>query len=498
VVRTVRTAGRTVLFSAAAVVAAFTALVLAPLQFLQSIGYSGIAAAAMAGMSSLIVLPAVLATLGGNVNRATVWKRSTRPANGRGFWHWSAVVVMRRPLLFAGGVIAVLVLVASPVLHFKPGLVDDRELPARTESRVTGDILRADFDTRAAAPIFVVLPGVQGDQQAGPIGIFAARVAALPDVARVVTATGSYTRSDHTAVSAEVAGEYRSAGSTYVEVVADAEPVSSKSEELIDRIRALPTPFDRVLVTGEAANAYDVKEAIVGAVPAGIAVIALATFLVLFIQFGSLLVPIKAIVLNVLSLGALFGTLVWVFQDGHLSGLLDFTAVGSTYINIPILIFCLAFGLSMDYEVFLLSRIKEEYDRTGDNEQSVALGLERSGRIVTAAAVLIALVFLTTGILGTARLMKMYGLGVAFVVLLDAFVIRGTLVPALMKLAGSANWWAPRPLRWLHDRIGISEHVELEPGGSVADATAELDLARSSPTLDPPEPTPTTPSRGFR
>jgi len=178
-------------------------------------------------------------------------------------------------------------------------------------------------------------------------------------------------------------------------------------------------------------------------------------------MFGSVVVPIKALIINVLSLSATFGAMVWVFQDGHLAGLLDFTPTGTLSASIPILVFCMAFGLSMDYEVFLLSRIKEEHDRTGDNTASVALGLERTGRIVTAASVLISVVFIAFATSGV-MFIKLFGIGLAIAVLMDAFVIRATLVPAFMRLAGEANWWAPRPLRRLHERFGLAEHVPTE------------------------------------
>ncbi|MCC7076538.1 MAG: MMPL family transporter, partial [Acidimicrobiia bacterium] len=203
----------------------------------------------------------------------------------------------------------------------------------------------------------------------------------------------------------------------------------------------------------------------------------------LFLLSGSLLVPIKALVLNALSLTATFGAMVWIFQDGNLSGVLDFTATGWIDLTTPILMFCIAFGLSMDYEVVLLSRIKEEYDRTGDNEKAVALGLERTGRIVTAAAVLLAVVFIGFG-MSHVTFVKLFGLGLALAVLVDAFLVRATLVPAFMRLAGKANWWAPRPLRRLHARIGLSES---SGGGSTPETPArdagprdvDLDLAES-------------------
>jgi RND superfamily putative drug exporter len=209
------------------------------------------------------------------------------------------------------------------------------------------------------------------------------------------------------------------------------------------------------------AQLVDTKAALFSRLPLAAGIIALVTFLVLFIQFGSVVIPVKAVVLNLLSLSATFGAMVWVFQEGHLSGVLDFTAIGSIDATTPILMFCVAFGLSMDYEVFLLSRIKEEYDRTGDNQLSVARGLERTGRIVTAAALLIAVVFIAFAT-SNVTFIKLFGVGLTLAVLMDAFLIRGTLVPAFMRLAGEWNWWAPAPLRRLHQRIGISEHIDLD------------------------------------
>jgi RND superfamily putative drug exporter len=286
----------------------------------------------------------------------------------------------------------------------------------------------------------------------------------------VDSAVGSYSRLGRAVIPADEAAQYAKGHSTYLKVIADVEPISPASEPIIRAIRAMPAP-SKALVTGYAVNAYDVKTAIVRTFPRALVFIMLATFIALFLQFGSLLVPLKAIVLNVLSLSALFGAMVWVFQEGHLNGLLNVTATGWLYVNLPILIFCVAFGLSMDYEVFLLSRIKEEYDRGSTNEQAIALGLERSGRIVSSAALLIAVVFLTSGIAGSIQFSKAFGLGLSLVVLGDAFLIRGTLVPALMKLAGPANWWLPGPLQWIHQRFGITERHNI-PGAPAADAKA--------------------------
>ena len=215
-------------------------------------------------------------------------------------------------------------------------------------------------------------------------------------------------------------------------------------------------------MAGPAADLVDTKDSLFAALPWALGIIATVTFVVLFLMFGSLLVPAKAVALNMLSLSAAFGSMVWIFQEGHLSSILNFTPTGALDLTMPILMFCIAFGLSMDYEVFLLSRIKEEHDGGATNEAAVAAGLERTGRIVTAAALLIAVVFIAFAT-SSVTLIKMFGLGMTIAVLVDAFVVRATLVPAFMRLAGSANWWAPRWMRSLHDRFGISERVVPDP-----------------------------------
>ena len=243
-------------------------------------------------------------------------------------------------------------------------------------------------------------------------------------------------------------------------VVPDHEPNSPPGEAFVRQIRAVDAPFD-VAVTGSSAQLVDTKAALFDRLPLALAIIAGITFVLLFLLFGSVVIPLKALVLNVLSLSATFGAMVWIFQEGHLAGPLDFTATGTLDATTPILMFCVAFGLSMDYEVFLLSRIKEEHDAGADDRRAVALGLERTGRIVTAAALLISVVFLAFGT-SEVSFIKLFGIGLTLAVLMDAFLIRGTLVPAFMRLAGRANWWAPGPLRRLHERFGIGEHVDLD------------------------------------
>ena len=247
------------------------------------------------------------------------------------------------------------------------------------------------------------------------------------------------------------------------------EPASAEGEALVEDVRALDPGVD-VLVGGGSAQQLDVKAAIFGLVPWAAAWIGIATFVLLFLMFGSLLVPLKALVLNLLSLSATFGAMVWVFQEGNGAGLLDFTATGLTDTTTPILMFCIAFGLSMDYEVFLLSRIKEEHDKGATNEESVALGLERTGRIVTAAALLLAVTFVAFASSGV-TFIKLFGLGLALAVLMDATIVRATLVPALMKLAGDANWWAPAPLRRFQERFGLHE----APPDDTSDEVIDLD-----------------------
>ena len=255
-----------------------------------------------------------------------------------------------------------------------------------------------------------------------------------------------------------------SGDATWFNVVPAVEPISVEAETMIADVRSLDAPFAEVAVGGASAGFVDSRQAIFSRVPLAALLIVLATFALLFMMFGSVLVPFKAIVLNILSLTATFGMMVWVFQDGNGSGLLGFTATGLTDISMPILMFCVAFGLSMDYEVFLLSRMKEEYDRTGDNDLAVATGLEKTGRLVTSAALLLSITFFAFAT-SDVTFIKLFGLGLAIAVLVDAFIVRSLLVPSLMKLAGDWNWWAPAPMRRFHDRFGISESdVPVEAG----------------------------------
>ncbi|HEX7166572.1 MAG TPA: MMPL family transporter [Acidimicrobiales bacterium] len=498
VVRTVETAGRTVVFSALTVAASLAALLVFPLAFLRSFAYAGTAVVAVAAIASVVVLPAILASLGHRIDALSFRRRRNRTPEAQaaraarteadGFWHRQALRVMRKPLAYAVSVTLLLVVLGLPFFHIRFGLPDDRVLPADLSSRQVQDTIRGDFSSQEAGAAEVVAMGI-GDPstRTGDIAAFATRLSSLDGVARVDAATGHYIGGQQVLPGGPQTARFATndrGGATYFHVVPSVEPVSSEGERLVSAIRDLDGPF-AVQVSGTSARLVDAKASIFGRIPLAAAIIGLITFAVLFLMFGSLLVPLKAVALNLLSLSATFGAMVWIFQDGHLAGALDFTPTGAIDTTTPILMFCIAFGLSMDYEVFLLSRIKEEHDRTGDNEHSVAVGLERTGRIVTAAAALLSVVFIAMGTSGVSFI-KLFGIGLTMAVLMDATLIRATLVPAFMRLAGEANWWAPAPLRRFYERFGFSESAQDDDGdlgralaggyGLAVPPTVDLDL----------------------
>jgi putative drug exporter of the RND superfamily len=385
---------------------------------------------------------------------------------------------MRRPLPVAAVVVAFLLLLGTPFLGVRFGLPDDRVLPAGAASRQVADALRSGFAADETGALSVVATGVGDPAGRLPdIDNYAAALSRLDDVRRVDALSGSYVDGRRLQEpSPEGSGEpqggapvgrasarFAAADGTWLAVVPSVGSYSPRGEDLVARVRALPAPFG-VQVAGPAAQLVDTKASLAANLPAAAAIIATVTFLLLFLMTGSVVVPVKALVLNLLSLTAVYGAMVFVFQDGHLADVLGFTATGTIDTSMPVLMFCIAFGLSMDYEVFLLSRIKEEHDRSGDTVAAVAVGLERSGRIVTAAAVLLAIVFAAFAT-SEVSFLQLFGVGTALAVVVDATLIRALLVPAFMRLAGQANWWAPAPLRRLHRRVGLRETV-LEPSGS--------------------------------
>jgi RND superfamily putative drug exporter len=461
VVNTVRTAGRTIIFSGITVGVSLAALLVFPLYFFKSFGYAGMGVVLTAVIGAVIFLPAVLSLLGPRVDKWALWTRHPKEV-GEGFWHRMAIFVMRRPVPIAISVVVFLLLLGAPFLHVDLGLPDERVLPPGAETRQVHDALRENFSSEEVNSIRAVATDIGNPfQRRADITAYTASLSKIDGVDHVESFAGEYKSGVRTRRPTPFAARFVTADDTWFQVIPSVHPFSTEAEGLVSDIRESHSPFEQVLVGGSSAQLVDAKDSLFGALPWAIAIICVATFVLLFMMFGSLLVPVKALVLNFLSLTATFGAMVWVFQDGHLSGLLNFTPSPSLDISSPILMFCIAFGLSMDYEVFLLSRIKEEYDLSGDNEHSVALGLERTGRIVTAAALLIAVVFVAIGT-SQVRFIKLFGLGMTLAVLMDAFVIRGTLVPAFMRLAGKANWWLPTWLKPLHAKISVSEHVELE------------------------------------
>src|SRR4051794_8494327 len=435
VVASARTAGRTVAFSAMTVALSLAALLVFPLFFLRSFGYAGIAVVAIAALGALLVLPALLAVLGPRIDKWQIFAR--KPADStHGFWHATALAVMRRPVVAGLAIIGVLVVLGLPFLDIRFSLPDDRVLPATAAAQQTQQALRDDFSGRAGEPVIVVAPS--GRVTPAAQATYAAALSRLPGVDTVQPITNS-----------------GSEGFAMV-VVPRVEAMSSAAKHLVHEIRGTPAPAP-VLVGGRSAELVDTEQSLAGKLPLAGLIIAAAMFGVLFMFTGSVVVPVKALILNLLSLTATFGAMVWIFQQGHLGWLVGHPiTTGALDTTMPILMFCVAFGLSMDYEVFLLSRIKETYDAGADNTTAVAVGLERTGRLITAAAALIAVVWIAF-ISSSVTFIKMLGLGMALAVIVDATLVRGVLVPAFMRLAGDWNWWAPRPLRRLHDRFGVHE-----------------------------------------
>jgi len=449
---TMRTAGRTVLFSGLTVALALSSMLLFNLGFLRSMGYGGVAAVLVAMLGSLTVLPALLAVLGPKVNSLKVrlpgfLRRTSDPDREHGAWYGIASSVMRRPVLYVVVISAFLLAMGIPFRSVEWGSPDHRALPVTNEARQAGEALNDQFPASGTRPIDVVVAFDRPVAQAqSELTHYVSELAAVPGVTGA-TVSGS-------------AGDQARVSLTYA-----VDPVSPAGRDLVAAVRAVPEPAGSTALVGgfTAANA-DTLSAIGSTLPWVVLWILGGMLILLFFAFGSVILPFKAVVMNMLSLSASFGAVVWIFQQGHLSGPLGFTAVGTIEATQPVLMFAIAFGLAMDYEVFLLSRIREEWDRTHDNTHSVAMGLERTGKIITSAAALLIVVigsFATSGV----TFIKMIGLGVGLAVLIDATIVRALLVPATMRLLGRWNWWAPRPLIRVYERFGLKEAVDPAPVG---------------------------------
>jgi uncharacterized membrane protein YdfJ with MMPL/SSD domain len=465
-IRAMATAGRTVLFSATTVALSMAVMLLFPMYFLRSFAYAGVATVAFAGLAAIMVTPAAIAALGPRLDSLDVRRLARRvlhrpdPSPRRPeqlFWYRSTKLVMRRAMPVGLAALAVLLLLGFPFLHVKWGYSDDRLLPRSASAHQVGDRLRNGFANDSAPAIQVVIPDAR-DLEPAALDGYAADLSRVPDVSAVAAPAGTFIEGHE--VGPPVAATGIAGGSAFLTVVSSAPLNSSASDTQLDRLHKMPGPGGRpVQLTGLAQADRDSVEAITSRLPLAIGLIAVVTFVLLFLLTGSVVLPLKALILNVLSLTATFGALVWIFQEGHLDAL-GTTSTGTLIANTAVLMFCIAFGLSMDYEVFLVSRIREYWlasARSSDaNDVSVALGVARTGRVITAAALVMSITFAALAA-SQVSFMRMFGLGLTLAVLMDATVIRTVLLPAFMHVLGRANWWIPKPLAWLHNRIGISE-----------------------------------------
>ena len=465
-VRTMTTAGRTVLFSAVTVALSLSALMVFPMYFLKSFAYSGVATVAFAAAAAVLVTPAAIVVLGPRLNALDI-RRWLRRVTGRPepvakpveqlFWYRSTKTVMRRSIPIGAAIIAALVFLGLPFLRIEFGSPDDRVLPKSASAHQVGDQLRNDFPSNLNNGLIMVIPDA-GDAAGAELDRYAATLSRVPDVTLVSAPGGTFVNGDWAGPPS--APTALADGTAFLSVRSTAALYSAASKTQLDRLHAVPEPGGReVLIAGGAQMNRDIVSAVTTRMPLVLVLIGVITFVLLFLLTGSLVLPLKAIVLNVLSLSAAFGALVWVFQEGHL-GALGTTPTGTMEANIPVLMFCVAFGLSMDYEVFLLSRIREFWlksDRTrAAADESVALGLARTGRVVTAAAMIMAIAFAAL-IAAQVSFMRIFGLGLTLAVLVDATLVRMALLPSFMQVMGRWNWWAPRPLVRLHERIGLTE-----------------------------------------
>jgi len=453
VARTTATAGRTVLFSATTVAVALTSLMIFPQYFLKSFAYAGIVVAVIAAASTVLVIPALLSVLGRRVNAG----RLPWAASGRGdaspMWRRVAQGATRRPVLAAVPVLAILLTAASPLLGVTFGTPDQTVLRTGVSSRQVSDAIDAGFSGNAATTIEIVTTGPVPSSAAN--AAYAQRISRLPGVVRVDSSVGTFADGQAAQADPGDAQLGRPAAQSYSAVIT-AQPASGAAQQLVRDIRALPGPGGvETLVGGRTAALIDAKGSIGSRLPWALLIIVAATFVLLFLFTGSVIQPVRALVVNGLSLSAAVGVMTWIFQDGHLISWLDATPRPMDT-SMTVLLLVITFGLSMDYEVFLTSRVKELHDQGADTNTAVAEGLARTGRIVSTAAGLLAVTFFAFGP-STVSFLQMLGLGAGLAVLLDATLVRGVLVPAVTGLLGERIWYSPARLRRVHRRFGITE-----------------------------------------
>jgi trehalose monomycolate/heme transporter len=481
--RTMATAGRTIMFSGLTISTSLLGLLIFPVMFLRSIGLGAIAATLVAMLAALTILPALLAVLGNRVNALSIqrlfWRKSSYQSQGtsletRGVWYRISEMVMQHPVVVGLSVLAILVTIGLPFLRVSFATPDVKVLSTQQEARIVSDRLSQDFAQQGNSQLVIALrtPGdALSPTNLASLDTYVHTIKDIPGVVSVdslVTVTPSLTLADYQQLYTRpglnpqltaIATQLANGDTTKITITMQPADHTTAAENIVRQVRAIHAPEGFVsLVDGVTAYQLDLLASLRATLPYALLVIIVAVSVLLFLMTGSVLMPIKAIVLNILSLSATFGALVWIFQDGHLQNLLGFQSTGSIDATQPILIFAIAFGLSMDYEVFLLSRIKERFDETGDNRAAVSSGMQRTGWLITSAAMLMAVVF---SAFGTSKIIfiQEIGIGLAIAVIIDATLVRMLLVPATMRLLGKWNWWAPAPLRAIWLRVGLSENA---------------------------------------
>src|SRR5271166_3221128 len=453
-VRTVTSAGRSVLFSAMTVSLSMSALMVFPMPFLKSFAYAAIAVVGLAVAAAIVVTPAAIALLGPRLDSGR-FKRTPRPVEQTFFYRFAHFVMRRAvPLLLA--IVALLVALGMPLFGMRWGIPDDRVLPTSSTARQVGDQLRTQFNADVATSLTVVIPDLRGVTPKA-LDSYASQLSMVPDVSSVSAPGGTFAAG--ALVGPPSAATAITDSGAFLTVASSAPLFSQASNTQLDRLHAIAGPNGRqVWMSGVAQVNRDTADAITSRLPLVLTVIALITFVVMFLLTRSVVLPLKTLLLSGLSLTSAFGALVWIFQDGHLGGL-GTTATGTLVLTMPVVLFCIAFGLSMDYEVFLVSRIHEHWlasNRTAaDNDDSVALGLARTGRVITAAALIMSISFAAL-IAAQVSFMRMFGVGLTLAVLADATLVRMLLVPAFMHVMGRLNWWAPKWVALLGERVRAS------------------------------------------
>ncbi|MDD5366565.1 MAG: MMPL family transporter [Gallionellaceae bacterium] len=473
---TMVTAGRTLMFSGVTVAASLLCLFLLPQRFFHNMGLAGGISVASAMLTTVLLLPTLLYLLGHRVNRLVppFLALHSHDMSENGNWYRFSHFVMRHARKVLLGSLAILLVMGLPVKDMKVGPADSRSLPLTAESRQVQQTLESHFTTSEITPILVVIRSrgaLTAPESLAALHRLSAEISALPGITRVTGLMDLdpsfgladyqllYQYPDQFPQAASALAEFSRGRSTLMYVHFKPDPTSPEARELVARIRALPAQpeFQEIHVGGFPAFHLDYLDTLSTHVPIVLSAIVGVIFVLLFLMLGSLLVPVKVVLTNLLSLSATFGALVWIIQEGHLSGLLGFTPQGALDGTILVLIFASAFGLSIDYEVFLLSRVKEMCDATkGDSLKSVSMGMQRSGPIITNAALLIGVV-LGAFAMGEVVFIKAIGLGLLLSVLVDATLVRMLLVPATLRLLGWLNWWAPRPLMRVYQRLNLGE-----------------------------------------